>query len=183
MFVIMLGISIALHGVGIFGGAGKNRRAAPALASAAQKSTVKLIKTKIAEPKKQPQKPLEKKPVNKLKDAAAEVREEKAEESDAEASITEGEYNELIAYIKNYIDKNLVYPPIARQRNIEGTAGVSFEIDVSGAVGSITLTHSSGSAILDNAALTLIKRIGRIKNITVKNKIALNINVDYTLTE
>jgi protein TonB len=183
MAVIMLGISIVMHSIILFGTAKKNVRAAPALSANKQASTVKIIKTKIAEQKKQPQNPAAKKPVEKLKDAAAENHEEEEAGEEAEEGMSEGEYNELLAYIKKYIDRNLVYPPIARQRNVEGTAGVSFVIDSAGRVVSITLKHSSGSSILDNAAVSLIKRIGYIKNISIKKDTALNINVDYTLTE
>lgn len=182
----MLCISLGLHAFVLFGAAQKNARTAAAVSHNRKTSSVKIIKTKIAQPKTEPKKPVEKKAVEKLQEPPPEVlheEESEMEESGGEGDITEREYNELLAYIKKFIDRNLVYPPIARQRNVEGAAGVSFVIDSSGEIGSISINNSSGSSILDNAAVSLIKKMGRIKNISIKNKLALNINVDYKLTE
>jgi protein TonB len=96
---------------------------------------------------------------------------------------TDNGYEAMLAYIKDFIDKNLVYPAMARRRNIEGVVGVYFEIEESGELVSVMVNHSSGSSILDNAALTLIKKITLLKNITIKKKLALNVNIDYKLTE
>jgi protein TonB len=98
-------------------------------------------------------------------------------------TITGREYEALLAYIKDFIAKNLVYPPMARRRNVEGIVGVSFEIDGNGAVSSITVNHSSGSSILDNAAVSLVKKIKPLENMTIKRKLALEVNIDYELTE
>jgi protein TonB len=96
---------------------------------------------------------------------------------------TDNGYEAMLAYIKDFIDKNLVYPPMARRRNIQGVVGVYFEIGESGEFVSVTVNHSSGSSILDNAAVTLIKKISPFKNITIKRKLALTVNIDYKLTE
>lgn len=96
---------------------------------------------------------------------------------------TDNEHEELLAYIKGFISKNLVYPPMARRRNIQGTVGVSFEIEESGELAFITVNRSSGSSILDNAAVSLIKKISPLKNIMINRKLSLNINIEYKLTE
>ena len=183
MFFMLLSFSMLLHGVILFGASQKNSRTSSALSAKRHTSTVKIIKTKRA----QPQKRVEKKAAEKTKEAQPEaVREEddtEAQSAEDEGEISESEYNELLAYIKKFIDRNLVYPPIARQRNVEGVAGVSFVIDSSGKIVSIALKSSSGSSILDNAAVSLIKKMGQIKTRTIKNKVVLNINVDYKLTE
>ncbi|MDR1901299.1 MAG: energy transducer TonB [Treponema sp.] len=98
-------------------------------------------------------------------------------------TITDREYEELLAYIKDFINKNLVYPPMARRRNIQGVVGVYFEIGESGEIVSVLVNHSSGSSMLDNAAVSLIKKIFPLKNITVRKRTALNVNIDYKLTE
>jgi protein TonB len=98
-------------------------------------------------------------------------------------TITGNEYEELLAYIKEFISKNLVYPPIARRRNIQGSVGVSFEIEADGGLASVTVNNSSGSSILDNAAVSLIKKIRTLENIAIQKKLALNVNIDYKLTE
>jgi protein TonB len=94
-----------------------------------------------------------------------------------------GEHEALLAYIKEFIDKNLVYPPMARRRNIEGTVGISFEIETNGELVSVSVNHSSGSSILDNAAISLVNKIRPFENITIKRKLALRVNIEYKLTE
>jgi protein TonB len=98
-------------------------------------------------------------------------------------TITDREYAALLAYIKDFISKNLVYPAMAKRRNIEGIVGVYFEIDGNGAISAITVYNSSGSPLLDNAAVTLVRRIQSIKNITVNRELVLKVNIDYKLTE
>ncbi|MDR1507726.1 MAG: TonB family protein [Treponema sp.] len=96
---------------------------------------------------------------------------------------TNREYDALLAYIKDFIDKNLAYPPMARRRNIQGVVTVHFEIESNGGLAAIMVDHSSGNSILDNAAVSLVKKMGPIKNIAIRRKLALNVNIDYRLTE
>jgi TonB family protein len=103
--------------------------------------------------------------------------------AEEEVTMTDSEYAALMVYIKDFIDKNLIYPPMARRRNIQGIAGVSFEIEKNCKITSITVDHSSGSAILDNAAVSLIKKIHFFENITIKRELALRVNIEYKLTE
>jgi protein TonB len=107
--------------------------------------------------------------------------------NDAEAREDEAaadrEYAALLAYIREFINRNLVYPAMARRRNIEGIVGVSFEIDGNGAVSSITVYDSSGSTLLDNAAVSLVKKIRPLTNKTVQRKLSLRVSIDYELTE
>jgi TonB family protein len=77
----------------------------------------------------------------------------------------------LLAHIKDFINNNLVYPPMARQRNVEGVVGVYFEIGESGELVSVVVNHSSGSSILDNAAVSLIKKLVPLKKYNGKKKI------------
>jgi protein TonB len=105
------------------------------------------------------------------------------ETKDEGGMVTSNEYEELLAYIKEFISNNLTYPSIARQRNIQGIVGVSFDIERSGEIAFITVNHSSGSSILDNAAVSLIKKISPLRNKTIKRKLALNVNIEYKLTE
>jgi protein TonB len=97
--------------------------------------------------------------------------------------MTGREYAALLAYVKEFIDKNLVYPPMARRRNVEGVVGVHFEIEGNGSLVAITVDHSSGSSILDNAAVSLIKKMHPPENLTLNRTLALRINIAYELTE
>jgi TonB family protein len=97
--------------------------------------------------------------------------------------MTDREYEALLAYIKDFIEKNLVYPQMARRRNVEGVVGVSFEIERDGGIAAIAVDHSSGSSILDNAAMSLVNRIRLLENVTIKRKLVLRVNIEYKLTE
>jgi protein TonB len=98
-------------------------------------------------------------------------------------AITGREYEALLAYIKDFISKNLVYPPMARRRNIEGVVAVYFEIESNGGLAAITVNHSSGSSILDKAAVSLIEKMNPFNNTRIKRKMALRVNIEYKLTE
>jgi protein TonB len=97
--------------------------------------------------------------------------------------VTDRSREALLAYIKDFIDKNLAYPAMARRRNIQGVVGVYFEIGENGELVSVAVNHSSGSSILDNAAVLLIKKIRPIENMPAKRKLSLNVSIDYKLTE
>ena len=93
------------------------------------------------------------------------------------------EYEELLVYISGLIRQNLLYPQMARRRNIEGVVGVHFEIGPDGGLVSVRVNHSSGSSILDRAAVSLIEKICPIKSGAIKRSMALHINITYELTE
>jgi protein TonB len=98
-------------------------------------------------------------------------------------TLADREHEALLAYIKEFIDKNLVYPPMARRRNIQGVVSVHFEIERNGELVSVSAGRSSGSSILDNAAVSLIKKIPPLENLTLDRALALNVNIAYELTE
>jgi protein TonB len=108
------------------------------------------------------------------------LQEGRAEEG---GTTTDREYEALLAYIKDFISNNLVYPPIARRRNIQGTVGISFEIETNGELVSVSVNGSSGSSVLDNAAVSLVNKIRPFENVTIKRKLALRVNIEYKLTE
>jgi TonB family protein len=111
-------------------------------------------------------------------------REARTAEGPPECRTTTGlEYEALLAYIKDFIEKNLVYPPMARRRNIEGIVGVHFEIERSGGLTAVAVDHSSGSSILDNAAVSLIEKMCPLNHTGIKRKIALRVNIEYKLTK
>jgi protein TonB len=103
--------------------------------------------------------------------------------TEEDGPMTDREYAALLAYIKEYIDKNLVYPLMARRRNVEGVVGVHFEIERNGGLAAIMVDHSSGSSILDNAAVALIKKMHPPENLTLNRTLALRVNIAYELTE
>jgi protein TonB len=103
--------------------------------------------------------------------------------TEGSGATTDSEYEALLAYIKDFISNNLVYPPIARRRNIQGTVGISFEIETNGELVSVSVNGSSGSSVLDNAAVSLVNKIRPFENVTIKRKLTLRVNIEYKLTE
>jgi TonB family protein len=218
----MIGLSAALHGLALLGVPGDGTRSPPPAEKYQFVQTVKMIKIGIRPPTNVPDRPREKKIIEKIVEPAPEVPlfeeiEEETEDTgepapqdnegteagegghDEEAreggegrateevpeseTMTDREYDALLAYIKVFIDKNLVYPAMARRRNVEGIVGVHFEIQRNGILTAVTVDHSSGSSILDNAAVSLVKKIRPPENLTLDRTLALRVNIEYELTE
>jgi TonB family protein len=59
---------------------------------------------------------------------------------------------ERLAEIRRRIQEVLIYPPIARVRNLSGEALIEFEITQEGRAAGIRTARSSGSFVLDRAA-------------------------------
>ncbi|MDR0662828.1 MAG: energy transducer TonB [Spirochaetaceae bacterium] len=93
-----------------------------------------------------------------------------------------GEYEEFLAYISSLISQNLLYPQMARRRNIEGVVRLQFVIGKDGSLVSARVDRSSGSSILDKAAVSLIEKICPIKGSAIKRSMSLHININYELT-
>jgi len=60
--------------------------------------------------------------------------------------------------IRNIIDKNKVYPPIAKRRKIQGSVLISFTILTDGSVSDFNVDKSSGFKQLDVAAHNILKK-------------------------
>lgn len=60
--------------------------------------------------------------------------------------------------IINKIDQNKSYPEAARSQSLEGKVHIKFIINYDGLVKSVEIIKSSGSQILDNEAIAIIKR-------------------------
>jgi protein TonB len=227
VFWVMLGLSVALHGLVIMG----TERIGFSASSPVQEdkfvSTLKIIQvatTPQREAQSTPSVPIEEKAAEKPVEIPPEISvqepipDEEVQESNEtqeregenaetaresnetqeyntgnnegqegeagdKGTLADHEYNALLAYIKEYIDKNMAYPPMARRRNIEGVVSVYFEIERNGELVSISTSRSSGSSILDNAAVALVKKIPPLENLALDKILALNINITYELTE
>ncbi len=68
-------------------------------------------------------------------------------------------------YVRKQIERHKYYPHIAKLRGIEGTVYLNFYIGQDGMPGSITISRSSGSEILDKAGIQTIMKIGKISNL------------------
>lgn len=66
--------------------------------------------------------------------------------------------NSYLEMVRFRIEKNKRYPEKAKQRNMRGRVIVSLLITLEGEIESIAIKKSSGHAILDDAALSAVKR-------------------------
>lgn len=64
----------------------------------------------------------------------------------------------IIEIIRNSIEKAKIYPILARKRGIEGTVYISFRVNFEGKPNDIKILNSSGSHILDNATMDIVKK-------------------------
>ena len=65
--------------------------------------------------------------------------------------------DERLRAIRERIQAAVVYPPLARMRQLEGVAQVRFEIAADGRPRGIEVAGSTGHAILDRAALAAVE--------------------------
>ena len=90
---------------------------------------------------------------------------------------------ELVRRIDALVRERLVYPPLARRRNIEGVVKVTILIDEHGRLGGSSLVRGSGSSILDRAAISLIDEIFPISLAKgLEEPVQLSIMISYSLT-
>jgi len=64
-----------------------------------------------------------------------------------------------LAVLNAAIELNLRYPPQARRRGIEGTVELRLEVAADGSLSDCALVSSSGSGLLDEAALKLLRSL------------------------
>ncbi|MFN3476517.1 MAG: energy transducer TonB [Candidatus Methylomirabilales bacterium] len=64
----------------------------------------------------------------------------------------------LSAEIRERIEQAKFYPDLARSRGIEGTVELRFTLSANGSVMEVKVLRSSGSSVLDMAAVEAVKR-------------------------
>ena len=71
----------------------------------------------------------------------------------------------FLAELREAIAASRYYPPSAQARHIEGRVTLAFVLAMDGALSQVEVRGSSGYAILDQAALETLHRLGRFKPI------------------
>jgi len=90
---------------------------------------------------------------------------------------------ELLQRVEALVRENLAYPPLARKRSIEGVVRLSLLIGKDGRLTKVVLAGSSGSSILDKAAMTLVEGIFPLGLMyELDDEVAIGIRVAYSLT-
>ncbi len=69
-----------------------------------------------------------------------------------------GEASTILARIRQKIARAKRYPRQARSEELEGVAGLQFEINADGSVAYVNLTSSSGHRVLDEEAVATVRR-------------------------
>lgn len=74
------------------------------------------------------------------------------------AEPTDGDFEAYRNSVQNELKRNIRYPKMAQNRGIQGEAKIEIKLDDEGNVISVTIVESSGSVVLDNAAIETVKR-------------------------
>ncbi|OGQ04290.1 MAG: hypothetical protein A2W61_02880 [Deltaproteobacteria bacterium RIFCSPLOWO2_01_44_7] len=74
----------------------------------------------------------------------------------------EGGTSEILRQIRNKIERAKFYPLIAKRQNIEGAPVVEFKIQNDGSIEYVRLQQTSGSELLDEAAIQTVKQAGSL---------------------
>jgi protein TonB len=67
---------------------------------------------------------------------------------------------QLLRTIRRQIERVWTYPDAARRDGLEGTVWLRFRIGPDGSVEQVEVDRSSGHALLDDAAITAVRRAG-----------------------
>ncbi|MBU6154620.1 MAG: energy transducer TonB [Bdellovibrionales bacterium] len=89
-----------------------------------------------------------------------------------------------LSELRNYIERHKSYPPQARTLGHEGQAEIKFSILSDGSLSSVELLRSSGSSILDQAALSLLQRVQKLSPIPSElrmTRLDLVLPIQYSL--
>ncbi len=87
-------------------------------------------------------------------------------------------YRETIEIIRGLIEKAKVYPLAAKRRGIEGTVYVRFRINHDGKPEGLEILKSSGSGVLDEAALNIVKKAGLLPYVDVPLEVPVVFRLD-----
>ncbi len=135
----------------------------------------KEVETKEVETKEIETKEIETKEVENKEVENKEVETKEVENKEVETKEIEKNY---LIYIRRIIKNNIKYPRRARRLKKQGIIYVSITINKDGIITKINIEKSSGSKILDKAAIKTIKNIKRFKKIPNELKrISWNIKI------
>lgn len=83
-----------------------------------------------------------------------------AQDLDSDRVITSvDEAQRVLSELRRLVLEQIVYPPLARRRGIEGRVVLRLALNTDGNADSLTVSRSSGHSILDKAAVELVTRV------------------------
>jgi protein TonB len=92
------------------------------------------------------------------------------------------DYQRILGELNRMLHAQLRYPEVARRRGIEGAVAVTLTLNTNGSASNMIVSDSSGSRILDRAALRAISDIFTYTN-TTDTPLHFTIPVTYRLTD
>lgn len=84
----------------------------------------------------------------------------------------------VLGIIRRKIEQSKRYPVLARSRKIQGVAVLSFAINPSGGVEKLSLVKSSGSELLDEEALSTVKRASPLPYYSLPIQISIKFSLE-----
>ncbi|WP_456713413.1 energy transducer TonB [Bradyrhizobium sp. USDA 4353] len=85
----------------------------------------------------------------------------------------------FVRTVKSHIARFQYYPERAERERIQGTVGLVLTLQRNGAVTNVRVASSSGVALLDAAAVDMVKRAQPLPSIPVE--LPGQLNLDYTI--
>ena len=88
------------------------------------------------------------------------------------------------AMVSAHLNQRKKYPTEARKAREQGVVKVRFTVDRSGNISNVSITGSSGHAILDQATLALMQRVAPLPTMPdsmAQNKVTISLPIDYSL--
>ncbi len=92
--------------------------------------------------------------------------------------------DEYINYIRQMIDEHKIYPKNAKRLRQSGVVHIKFTLLDDGTIKGVSVVHSSGFELLDNAGADLLSAIGKVRAIPKeigKDSLDLTIPIEYAL--
>ena len=86
--------------------------------------------------------------------------------------------DKALAQIRAKLQKNLLYPPVARLNSLQGTVRVRFEIESSGQPLNVKIVESSGFEVLDKAAVKTVLASAPLPVVPLKVKVPVVFKLD-----
>ena len=88
------------------------------------------------------------------------------------------------AMVSAHLNRRKKYPTEARKAREQGVVKVRFTVDRGGNISNVSITGSSGHAILDQATLALMQRVAPLPVMPVsmeRDKVTISLPIDYSL--
>lgn len=88
------------------------------------------------------------------------------------------------AMVSAHLNQRKKYPTEARKAREQGVVKVRFTVDRSGNISNVSITGSSGHAILDQATLALMQRVAPLPAMPAsmeRDKVTISLPIDYSL--